>query len=391
MFKKLGGLFKNNLYKMCFVLVFLILFSGLYLYKLGSFNRGDSRYENPNFLGIKDHSMVIHDISLAPIKFPEYLMLKIDQPNSTLLRLVSVFVLLITFIIFYRLILKWQTHRVAMLTTFLFMTSSISLALGRLTFQSVIYLLVIPTILLMGSWLRSKKYIKRVIYVLPATAILMYLPGFLILLATILIFFRKRLMAAWRFCDVKFRLIGMISAVIILLPMIYSLLKYPPQIKYFLGIDRLFDGSIPSTLINIPKTLFYSGFNEPALWLKGTAVFDIVSIVFFLLGIYAFTKSQHTLRAKVLAGLGLICIVIISLGSVANVILVVPLVYIYISKGIAFFLQNWFVVFPRNPAARNLGVSLLIIPLLLSGGYNCQRYFRAWHSAPETVQALSIK
>ena len=394
MLKKVGGFFSKHWYELIFALVFLSVFVALYLYRLGGFVRGDSIYETSKYLGINGVGAVFSHISLAPIKALELIMLKIDEPNSTLLRLVSVLFVGISFVVFYRLILKWQTHRIAVLSTLLFASSTFSLNLGRFTLQDAMYYLVIPSMLLMGSWLRSKKYVKRVLYVLPTTAILLYVPGFSIFFVVTIAIFRRRLFAAWRFCDIRLRLIGLSTGILLLTPATYSLIKYPKQVYEFFGVDRLTNESfndVVNRFIDIPKELFWSGLNDPHRWLHGTPVIDIVTLVFFILGIYAFTKSAHTLRARLLMSLLVICAVVISLSTIASLALIIPLIYIYVSKGLAFMLQNWFTVFPRNPAARNIGAVLLFIPVFLSVGFNVQRYFVAWHDGPETIKALSIK
>lgn len=392
MLKKVGGFFNEHWYKLVFALVFVTIFSALYLYRLGGFIKGDTIYETSKYLGINGFEAVFSHISLAPIKVLELIMLKIDEPNSTLLRLISVLFVGIAFVVFYRLIVKWQTHRIAMLSTLLFASSTFSLNLGRFTFQDAMYYLLIPSILLMGSWLRSKKYVKRVLYALPVTAILLYLPGFSLIFILTLVIFRRRLLAAWRFCDIRLRLIGLSTGILLLVPAVYGLVKYPNQIYEFFGIDRLLNGDLNQVVnkfFDIPNELFWSGINEPHRWLSGTPVIDVVTLVFFALGLYAFTKSAHTLRARLLFGLLVVCIVVISLSTVATLALIIPLIYIYVSKGLAFMLQTWFSVFPRNPAARNVGVIILLIPVFLSAGFNVERYFVAWHDSPQTVQSLS--
>ena len=392
MFKKIGGLFSRNWYKIIFGLVFLAIFAFLYLYRLGSFVRGDSVYETTKYLGINGIEAILQNISLAPIKVLELIMVKIDEPNSTLIRLVSVFVTLISLIVFYRLILKWETHRIAMLSTLMFASSALSLNLGRFSSQEVIYFLVIPSLLLMGTWLKSKKYVKRLIYILPTCAILIYLPGFLLFSILLLTFFRKRLALAWKFTSRKMKISGSLTAVLILAPLAFALASYPSQIFKVLGIDRLTEISAREVLdkfLAIPNELFWDGLNQPHLWLSGTPVFDVVALIFATIGFYSYFKSDHTLRARLILGLLLVSLITVSLSTVASIVLVIPIIYLYIAKGLSFMLQNWFVVFPRNPAARNLGVILLFIPVFLSVGYNVEKYFVAWHDSPETAQALS--
>lgn len=394
MLKKLGGFLKSNPNKILFVFVSGVIFFFLYMFRLGGFIRGDSVYETPKYLNIMHADDLLKNLVFGPIKFLDFLMLKIDQPNSTLFRLISVFVVALSLVLFYRLILKWQTQRIAVISTAMLGTSSFVLGAGRFTFQDTVYLLIIPSLLLIGTWLRTKKYVKRIFFAFPATAVFMYFPGFLLFFLFFIFVFRKRLLAAWRFSDPRIRIVSIASGLLILVPMIYGLFKFPKQYDFLLGIDRFLNSGISEvfeSLIHIPKQLFISGINNPLQILVGSPIIDIVTIIFMGLGIFAYTKSEHTLRARMLFGLIIVSVVSMSLSSQVSFGLILPLIYIFASKGIAFLLQNWFTVFPRNPAARNLGVTLIFIPIILSIFYNTNRYFFAWPESPETIKVLSEK
>lgn len=394
MVNKFGGIVVKNLYKIVFGIVFVSIFFLLYLTNLGSFIKGDTKYESPAFLGINGLEPILQNVSLAPIKFLELIMLKIDEPNSTLLRLVSAFFVFMALVIFYRLILKWQTHRMAMLSTLMYGSSAYVISMGRFTSQDALYFSVVPALLLIGTWLKSKQNVNKMYLALPIIGVLLYVPGFIFFLLALLAIFKKRIKVALKFSSKKSKILGGIAFTIISTPLIYALVIYPSQIVIWLGLDNFKNGSLGSIareLINIPEQLFLTGPNEPYRWLFGTPIIDIVSIVFVALGLYAYIRSTHSLRALILASMLVGGSIIVATSSVVSLALIIPIVYILIAKGLAFMLHNWFAVFPKNPAARTLGVILLIVPVFLSVGYNIEKYFNAWRDAPETISVIGEK
>lgn len=187
------------------------------------------------------------------------------------------------------------------------------------------------------------------------------------------------------------RYIGLGSGFIVLLPLIYSLYLYPSQIFELAGIDRLKnDGIIAvlNTIKDLPAVLFVNGVNQPEHWLKGTPIIDVISIVFIILGIVAYKNSQNTLRVRLILFFTLYCVAIIGLSSYATIALILPIIYLLIGRGIAYSLQNWFAVFPYNPIARGIGITLLMIPIILISYYNYLNFFQAWRYSPETIKVL---
>lgn len=356
---------------------------------------GDSVFESKGYLGISSVQTILDAIWLAPVKLAQYAMLQIDDPNTTLLRLVSVGIVLLSLAVFYRLIAKWHTHRIAILATLLFATTSYSLHLGRFSNQDAMYYLVIPSLFLFGTWLKSKRYVVRLPLILPAIAILLYLPGFIYFLIPLPLLFRKRLLLAWHFVSLKKRLASLFISVLLIVPLIYSLVLNPSQITTYLGIDRLVDENGPieflDTVASTVSSLFFNGPNDPYRWLTGTPILDVASAALAVLGIYAYVKGPHTLRARTLLLFAIISIVLIGTSTVVSIALLLPLVYIVIASGLVFLLQSWFTVFPRNPAARNTAVILMALFITFICSYHVQRYFIAWPNAPETKAALSQK
>lgn len=78
----------------------------------------------------------------------------------------------------------------------------------------------------------------------------------------------------------------------------------------------------------------------------------------------------------------LIGAILIALGGSLDLSIVMPIVYLWIAAGIAYLLQQWLVVFPRNPIARGIGYGLIIIAVSLSCAYNLRAYFVAYPHDP---------
>jgi hypothetical protein len=112
---------------------------------------------------------------------------------------------------------------------------------------------------------------------------------------------------------------------------------------------------------------------------------DIFASVMFLYGLIVLVK-QHKLDRfwTILGSLGL-SIAWISLGgNQANLIIILPFIYLLAGIGIQNILNQWIEVFPRNPIARNVGYAVLIGTVFLASNYQCQRYFNAWANNNKT-------
>lgn len=389
--KNVGNFF--TLKKIAYGSIFIVLFIAFYIYHLGRLIPGNTRFESANQLMINGHDKILQHISLAPIKFLEFLMLKIDQPNSTLLRLVSVFFIFIALVAFYKVVFTWRdSNRMALISTFLLGISAYVLHIGHFASNESIYLCVIPLLILVGIWLKTKKHLNLVLIAFPIIALLLYIPGIWFVLACLAFFFRKRMKLIWKFSVKKYRYTGIALAIILLIPMIYSIILYPGQISEILGIDRLTnEGLIPvlTTIRDLPIQLFVSGIDhQPQNWLKGTPIIDVVSVVFIILGIVAYKNSNHTLPVRLVIFFTILSILIIGLSTNATIALILPVLYLLIGRGIAYTLQNWFAVFPYNPIARGIGITLLMIPIALISYYNYQNFFHAWRQSPETIKVL---
>lgn len=377
----------NKWRELFFLFVGVGVFCALYGYRLGSFLPGHTTLEQPQYLGLA-RVEIVNDIAFAPLKILQAIMLKIDDPNSTLLRLTTVFCVALACAALYLVVSRWHTPRVALFTTLLFMGASLPLHLGRFANTDAYYLLAVPFIILIGNWLKTKRGIKRMPVAALMAAGLLYVPGMWLVTGAIGVLFYKRLLLAWRFTSLKTKLLSANLFAIGIIPLIIGLVKNPKQINELSGLPTTSPHQVLDNLVHLPSWLLYRGPNDPLFWLNGSPLIDVLLLVLVVIGLFSYRIGPHPLRYRLILGLLIVALGFVILGGSTVLALLLPLLYLVAANGIAYLLQSWFMVFPRNPIARSVGLSVLVFILALSFTYQTQRYFAAWRNAPPTKQAI---
>jgi hypothetical protein len=120
---------------------------------------------------------------------------------------------------------------------------------------------------------------------------------------------------------------------------------------------------------------------------------DIFSSAMFLLGIYYYFSRLPKRRSVIIFASFIILLLVIPLSNTYQIAATVllPLVYICIIAGIVEILNQWFLYFPRNPLARNIGVALIVVAIGFSSFYHLQSYFIAWPGSPQTKAVYMLK
>ncbi len=345
--------------------------------------------EEPARLMVLSGQDFISNALFLPLRFLQYILIKLDLSYLDL-RFPSIAFGLLTCVVLYQLLHKWHTRRVSFATVLLFASSSLFLATSRLATPDVMYILAIPSLLICGSWLRKKRDINKLPLSTLVASSLLYLPGVWLFIAVGGVALRRRIFAAWRLNTPLTQLATGLVALTVLTPLIYSFIRNPQQIITWLGLPELSSitpAAIGNNFLGIFDGLFWSGLDDKAFWLVGSPVLDIFAIATFVLGIYYYQFGYHPLRRRVLYGFGFLSIILITLG-VVPLALILPLSYIFVAAGIALLLQQWFTVFPRNPLARAVALALISFVIIISCFYQLQRYFVAWPSSPETIEAI---
>jgi hypothetical protein len=90
------------------------------------------------------------------------------------------------------------------------------------------------------------------------------------------------------------------------------------------------------------------------------------------------------------AGIIILSLILTVLNGWLAMTIALPMFFVLVSAGLALFLQQWFTVFPRNPLARTVGITVVSFVVVLAGYYNLRHYFVAWPRNPDTRQVFNL-
>ena len=359
---------------------------GYMIFALVPFSSG----EHPKAFGSASLSEIKHNVIFAPVKAVQFGILKYTE-NDVYIRAASALAALAAAMLLYLMLRKWYAARVSLLATLMFISSSWFLHHGRSVNTDVMYLGVLPALMLSCMWFLSKRYDTRLPFAAILVALALYAPGTWLFLLCGLIYFRKYIWRTSKKISLKIVLLSSFLFLGTLAPLFYSFAFRQRQIIEWLGFNSNQDltlNAVGSNFLDIPRQLFLSGIDNPLLWLPGTPVFDIFTIAMLILGFYAFRAGRYPAREKLVLGALALSVILIGAGGVATISLLIPLLYIIAANGLAYMLQSWFTVFPRNPVAKSIGVFLLTVAVGFSCFYQLQSYFVAWPEAGTTEAAI---
>ncbi len=329
---------------------------------------------------------IIRDPTFLPHKIPQYALNKLHLRTPWNLRLVSVLCAAAAALATFLIIRNWHSQRIAILTTIMILTSSWLLGIGRLATPEASYLLLLPLTSL-AFWLYTTKKRRFALAVLTAMALLgVYIPGFGWFLLALVIWQRRKILDEFSHAQLWLRIACGFLIVLMLTPAIWAIIQTPRLSLTFLGLPQHLISPLEflKNLANIPIALLVRAEADPVYRLGRLPLLDAFSTVMALVGLYSFRYSWRLIRVKLILGSLVALGLLTALGGPITINAMLPFVYILIGAGLAFMLQQWFVVFPRNPVARYIGTGLLAIVVLLTAFYHISRYYVAWPQTPET-------
>jgi hypothetical protein len=360
----------------------------LFVPRLGSLIPANSLNENLPSILTDSGSSFYDNMLYAPVRAAEY-GLSMLSSNIIYPRLLSGLVATIAALCLFLVLRRMSTLRIATLGTVMFITSSWVVHAARLANVEVLNLLVIPALLLVGYWATSKEDDKKLPISLLLTAVLLYVPGSWLFLVSGLIIFRAQIKPLWSKSNLKLRLAVCSLFALLMSPLIVSFFHNPGGIIKWLGVpdySSLSLHNISSNILLLPDALFVRGPSDALSWLTGTPILDFFAMAMLILGCFAYRSHEYPALEKLIFSFVSISVILVAFGGQDRLGLVVPLLYILIGSGIAYLLQSWFTVFPRNPLARSIGLGLVIAAVLVSSSYQLQRYFIAWPNSPAIRQ-----
>lgn len=365
--------------KFFYILVSVYILS-LYLFKLASLppQQPDVGLAGSDYQYLDD----INSSDFLPFKLLLVGLSKIGFDSELQLRLLSVGVLILSLICFYKFLVYITSRRLAVAGVLLFASSTWTLALTRQDSVITIMFGLIPILLYMGRKLIDTDSVGIRALILLLFAQLLFIPGaiwFMLIAAISLVtYYRSEFKSI-----IVFAVLALITTILAYsYLLLYLSLNFKEEVLRFLGLGF---GQIPSldiiwnNLINLPNQLFFNGVDDYSAWLYNTPIIDWASIVFLIAGLIYIIKTKiRPINKGLMLIFSALALVLMIINGITYVSLFLPLVYLFIALGIAYLLDQWLIIFPNNPLARSVGIVLVGALIILICGYNVERYFIGW-------------
>jgi hypothetical protein len=371
-------------------LLALLLISTLLFYNLGSLTNGlapietEQRSQASSIEQIIDNPLFIHE-KLAYFGIQSFNLL-----TTATIRLPSAIIGLTTVILFFLVLKNWYTVRISIMGTFLFATSGWFLHSARIANSDISYGLILALILA-SSWLHKRIH-RRVASILLyiSLLVLLYIPGMIWLLFAIIVWQRKAVAKLLNNLSITAQISISVFLFLSIAPLIWAQIQNPSLVNQWLSLPEVWPslGEFLLAIINVPITIAVAPPPNPVFGIARIPLVDVFTVAMTVLGIYAYSFKAKLDRTRLLFGLGVFGTILVAL-HVLPLVFLLPIVYIFATGGIALMLQQWLTVFPKNPFARYVGVSILTFVIGLSAFYHLNSYFVAWPNVPETKQVFN--
>jgi len=371
--------------------VMIALLIALFSYKLGTMPMHISNDELHAVEAAGDWHHLLANPLYAPHKVILFAFRVASVDRLVALRSASVFWALLIVLLFFSTLRHWFSKRIAVMGSLLLASSSWFLWAARSLTPEIMQASLIA-LLALGGWLRySRARVGPLLAGVLLTAAVCYIPGMIWFVLLAVIWQRRAIKSSLEETPGLLTAFAVFLYVLLIAPLLYAIVRNPHLLQNLLGLPTQWSAwqQIVRNALNIPLALFMRAPLNPAHWVGQLPLLDLFSIVMFVLGLYNFFFLRKLDRAKILIGLLVLVSALITLGGGITLIMLLPAIYIIVACGIDFLLQQWFKIFPRNPLARGMGLTLIVLSVLIAGSYQTARYYKAWLGAPTTKAIYS--
>lgn len=363
---------------------------GVLWFQIGTIVPGFSAQELAARVSADSIHKLIDNPLFLPHKIVQYIFILLGQTGPFWMRTASAIFGVLIVVVFFDIARKWYSRRVAYMGSFLLLTSPWFLHFARLGTPEIMFACSIG-LLWAGIRLRAHDAprIRTVLVSLVIIGGCLYVPGLPWLIVPLVIWQRK---LVWReFSKVPRWVAALVVALAIigLAPLLYGFVRQPILIADWLLLPR--DLAIKtwfSNLWHLPIWVAIRGPKDPVYFLGRTPLVNALVLTMFVLGAYVLWHYRRLDRVRAIVVILVLAAILAVFNGPIVLAIALPAIFLVATSGIALLLQQWFTVFPRNPLARTVGITMVILIIGLAGFYNFRSYFVAWPHAPETKQVF---
>lgn len=340
--------------------------------------------------GVLSPEFIVH----APYNALLKIVLHLSEDSLIAARLLSAVLSASGLVAFFLLARKWWSITIALTTTGLLGTSYWFLLSSRLVHPHSASLLWLSLLLLLFLGLKHQSRWWHILGAGAAGGLSLYHPPLMgwvsvVLSVSALVYSlkttRKSVTTGW---------IAYFGAMLVtILPLLFVAGNNPKVFKIIFGLERFsFSlGNWIGDLIDTMSTIFISADQGYAV-LPGVPLVDIIIVIFATYGLMRTLSAWKTHRSHLmLLLLGIsIFITLYARDQALSLVYWLPVVYIYVGRGINQYFSEWKIKFPRNKSAHYFAVFILALLAFSSALYNLRTFYTAW-ARSDTVQSQFIQ
>lgn len=366
----------------------------LFFWRLGTMTAG----LGPGEYASRQNSQSVEQIASRGINAPYHLIqfffLNIISDDLWALRLSSVFFGLIIFSFLFLLMRAWFGQTIAIFASLVFLSTPWVINSARTGTPDVMLLwLIVP----LACWILLKRSPRRAgiwwLLLCISTGLGLYLAGFIWFFMAGLLIAVKALWRASRRINSLYLVAGMTLAILLTAPLIFTLVLDPVIIRQLF----LFPVDWPPVLDFLRSTawaassFFWQTRSIVDIGIDRLPILSILQIVLVVFGFYALSAKARQITyavtgsviwAAVLAGLN---------NNPRYLIFGLPAVAILIGGGLRYLFIEWRRVFPLNPFAYGLAISLIALVVAAQLFYAARYSLIAWPQTSETKSTYVLK
>ena len=310
--------------------------------------------------------------------------------NVFFFRLASVFIGIMTSLVVYWLVSQWHGYKIAILSSLIFISNFGVLTLSRQANPDQTQLLLIIALLTVIILINRYPNYWTILGLIIIISGSLYIPAAVWLVLATLWFSYPVIKQTLAQLDRKSWLsLGFINLVLIA-PLAYRLIFFYSNKQLLLWLGYNLHGTIAALseyAINLGNNfldLFIHTANlAPTLSLGRLPLMPVADSVLIGLAIYFYATHFNNYRWRALLILLVGGWLVTGLG-VLSVFSLLPLLTLSIGTSLTYLLKEWHRVFPFNPIARQTGMLIMSLAILLTCFYTARSYFVAWAYDPST-------
>lgn len=330
---------------------------------------------------------IINNPLHAPLKLVAWALWHLPWHNPASLRAPFALFALFSLLAMAYTFKRWYGTRMAVFGVVLVGCSSLLLHIGRLATFDVSFLWASASLVALHLLFHahSDRFLVRHVWVIGMLALL-FVPGMVWLILANVALQREDVAASLKDMSSLWEKVAYpLCSLIVLGGISYAVYRHPhiglewlgapPQWTEWQGMLKRLGDTVAYFIIRGP--------HQPELWLGRLPLLDAFGTIMLIAGVIFYSHHLRSFRT-ILIGTFLAIEALLMTISALPVSLLVPLVFAIIVGGMAYVLHQWLRVFPRNPLARGVGISLMGLLVVATSTYSLRSYFIAWPHNTET-------